>query len=165
MRPGMADRKPVDGRNRFSCHPVGNRVHFHGRLPEADSAWLIARMTATGRYQHECNATDASQRARTAHQPCLGSSTASRRVGSDSRNASNASPSRGTRRRIPINHTTRQRARSAGRVMGGFGRPLNSLLVSSTARYGDASDEAENVSHTILEQLVISRAISGLRIE
>lgn len=49
--------------------------------------------------------------------------------------------------------------------------PFASYLVSRTAQHGDASDETESVIHTIFEgtseiqQLVISRAISGLRIE
>ena len=49
--------------------------------------------------------------------------------------------------------------------------PFASCLVSRTTRHGDASGETESVIHTIFEgtseiqQLVIARAISGLRIE
>jgi len=53
----------------------------------------------------------------------------------------------------------------------GWNGAFESSLVSRTARHDDASDETESVIHTIFEgtseiqQLVISRAISGLRIE
>jgi alkylation response protein AidB-like acyl-CoA dehydrogenase len=52
-----------------------------------------------------------------------------------------------------------------------WNRPFASCLVSRTTRHDDGPDETETVIHTIFEgtseiqQLVISRAISGLRIE